>query len=144
MTGPPHCTTITPVNDSSAPACPLFPPPGWCKEGYAADRVDDFAAEVERAMRRRPPAMAPYEVADQRFPVHRRGRRYDLRAVDDYLEAAQAELRDQHGEDAVAGVTGSAGGPGERRGARAPSTWWIYAVGILMVAAILTFALTRM
>jgi hypothetical protein len=111
---------------------------GFLREGYSADEVDGFVDEVRRSLRHDPPAMAPYEVADARFKVTRLGRRYALRSVDEYLDSAQAALRERHGEDAVAEVEGRASDE------RHVSTLWIYLVGVLVVAAVVLFAVTQL
>jgi hypothetical protein len=125
---------------SSRPGGPAggFPVVGRFREGYAAEQVDAFVADVERAFDHDPPAMAPYEVADQRFRVSRRGRRYDLRQVDGHLEQLQGALRERHGGDAVAAVEASV------PSGHGASTWWIYLLGLLIVAALVIFALTQL
>ncbi len=110
----------------------------FLREGYAADEVDEFVDGLRRSLRHDPPDMAPYEVADARFKVSRWGRRYELRAVDDYLESAQAALRERHGEHAVAEVEGRVADE------RHVSTLWIYLVGLLLVAVVVVFALTQL
>ncbi len=109
---------------------PDFPAAGWGREGYDADQVDEFVGELRRSLRHEPPAMAPYEVTDQRFAVRRRGRGYALRPVDDYLDRAQALLRERHGADAVASLEGHSTPPEHF------PTWWIYLLALLIVAAI--------
>jgi DivIVA domain-containing protein len=115
-----------------------LPTPGMLREGYDAEQVDEFLAELGRALRHDPPAMAPYEVADQRFKVRRTGRRYALRPVDEHLEQAQAVLRRRHGADAVAGLEGRVPEP------RHVPTWWIYAVGLVLVALIVAVTVTQL
>jgi cell division septum initiation protein DivIVA len=109
---------------------PDFPAAGWGREGYDADQVDEFVGELRRSLRHEPPAMAPYEVTDQRFAVRRRGRGYALRPVDDYLDRVQALLRERHGADAVASLEGHSTPPEHF------PTWWIYLLALLIVAAI--------
>jgi hypothetical protein len=120
------------IDDPQLPGCRFL------HEGYAADEVDEFVDGLRRSLRHDPPAMAPYEVADARFKVTRLGRRYALRAVDEHLATAQAALRERHGEDAVAGLEGRASGE------RHVSTLWIYLVGVLVVAAVVLFAVTQL
>ena len=120
------------LDDPELPGCRFL------AEGYAADEVDEFVEQVRRALRHDPPAMAPYEVADARFKVTRWGHRYALREVDTYLDSAQAALRERHGEDAVAEVEGHASEE------RHVSTVWIYLVGVLVVAAVVLFAVTQL
>jgi hypothetical protein len=125
-------SSVGAVDDPELPACRFL------REGYAAEEVDEFVDGLRRSLRHDPPAMAPYEVADARFKVTRVGRRYALRPVDEYLDVAQAALRERHGEDAVAGLEGRASDE------RHVSTLWIYLVGVLMVAAVVLFALTQL
>jgi hypothetical protein len=120
------------VDDPQLPGCRFL------REGYAGDEVDEFVAGLRRSLRHDPPAMAPYEVADARFKVTRFGRRYALRAVDEYLETAQSGLRERHGEDAVAGLEGRLAQE------RHVPTLWIYLVGVLLVAAVVIFAVTQL
>jgi hypothetical protein len=139
-----------PVTDhASQPASPSAEPPRATLpdeplpaarrlgEGYDADQVDAFVGELRQALRHDPPAMAPYEVADQRFRVRRTGRRYALRAVDEHLAVAQEVLRVRHGADAVAALQGHASPP------RHFPTWWIYAVALVLVAVIVGYAVTQ-
>lgn len=83
-----------------------FPSAGSLHSGYRRVEVDEFVAELHRALRHHPPTMAPYEVADIRFPVTRRDDAYDMEPVDRFLDEAQALLQRLHGADAVAGVEG--------------------------------------
>lgn len=83
-----------------------FPPAGSLHSGYRRAEVDDFVAELRRALRHDPPTMAPYEVADIRFPVTRRDETYAMEPVDRFLDEAQSLLQRLHGADAVAGVEG--------------------------------------
>lgn len=117
---------------------PQLPDATWGREGYAAGEVDEFTDRLRQALRRDPPAMAPYEVADERFKVTRVGRRYQPKAVDDYLDAGQRLLRERHGEDAVAKLEGQVPQP------RHFPTVWIYAVALLLVAIMVVFTLTQM
>ena len=115
-----------------------LPTAGWGREGYAATEVDEFVEQLRQALRREPPTMAPYEVVDQRFGVTRFGRRYQLRAVDELLDAAREVLRERHGEDAVANLEGRVPEP------RHFPTLWIYAVALVLVAAMVLFLLTQL
>ena len=117
---------------------PDLPLAGWAREGYVADEVDEFADQLGRALRSDPPAMAPYEVVDQEFTVKRVGRRYQLRAVDDFLDAGQEVLRERHGEDAVANLEGRT--PPRRH----VSTLWIYSVALVLVVSMVLFLLTQL
>ena len=83
-----------------------FPPAGSLHSGYRRVEVDEFVAELHRALRHDPPTMAPYEVADVRFPVTRRDDAYAMEPVDRFLDEAQTLLQRLHGADAVAGVEG--------------------------------------
>ena len=112
---------------------PELPSARFPREGYSAAEVDAFIDELQRALRKDPPAMAPYEIADQRFKVSRLGRRYRLREVDDYLDRAQEQLRERHGEDAVAQLEGRAPEPHHVR------TWWIYLIAVVIAAALVAF-----
>jgi hypothetical protein len=119
-------------------ADPELPTTGWGREGYAAAEVDEFVEQLRKALRRDPPTMAPYEVVDQRFTVTRLGRRYQLRAVDERLEAARVALRERHGEDAVANLEGRVPEP------RHVPTLWIYAIALVLVAAMVLFLVTQL
>ncbi len=83
-----------------------FPAAGALHSGYRCLEVDEFVAELRRAVRSRPPTMAPYEVADVRFPVTRREDAYAMEPVDRFLDEAQSLLQRLHGADAVAAVAG--------------------------------------
>jgi hypothetical protein len=115
-----------------------LPRASWGREGYAASEVDAFLARLQPALLREPPAMAPYEVEDQRFTVKRFGRRYALRPVDEYLDQAQSTLRERHGDDAVAHVHGTAPEPHKVH------TGWIYLVALVLVAAMVAFLVTQL
>ncbi len=117
---------------------PQLPAARWAREGYSAAEVDDLVAQLQQSLRRDPPTMAPYEVADQRFKVSRFGRRYALREVDEYLGQAQQVLRERHGEDAVANLEGREPEPRHVR------TWWIYLVALVLVALMVAFLLTQL
>lgn len=94
-----------PQDDDELPATD-FPAAGALHAGYRRLEVDEFVAELRRALRHDPPTMAPYEVADVRFPVTRRDDAYAMEAVDRFLDEAQTLLQRLHGADAVAGVEG--------------------------------------
>ena len=117
---------------------PDFPTAGWGREGYDADQVDAFVGELRRSLRHEPPAMAPYEVTDQRFAVRRRGRGYALRAVDDYLDLAQARLRERHGGDAVASLEGHSTPPEHF------PTWWIYLLALVIVVGVVVLTVAAL
>jgi DivIVA domain-containing protein len=117
---------------------PEFPTAGWGREGYDADQVDAFVGELRRSLHSEPPAMAPYEVTDQRFAVRRRGRGYALRAVDDYLDQAQQLLRERHGGDAVASLEGHSTPPEHF------PTWWIYVLALVIVVAVVAFTVAAL
>jgi DivIVA domain-containing protein len=114
-----------------------FPYAGVGREGYSVPEVDEFLAELERALRHDPPAMAPYEVADQRFRTVRLRRGYRMREVDDYLDEAQELLRSRRGADAVADLQG-AGAPTKHF-----PTIWIYLVALVLMAAVVVFMVTQ-
>jgi hypothetical protein len=82
--------------------------------------------------------MAPYEVADARFRATHLRRRYRMKSVDDYLEQAQAVLRDRHGHDAVADIEGHLSPP------RHVPTGWIYLVALVLVVVMVAFAVTQL
>lgn len=107
------------------------------REGYRVAEVDEFLAQLERALRADPPTMAPYEVADQRFHTVRLRRGYRMREVDDYLDEAQELLRRRHGADAVAGLQGSP------VPAKHFPTFWIYLVALVLIAAVVGFVVTQ-
>lgn len=109
-----------------------FPEAGRLHEGYSRDEVDRFVADLVRALDRDPPTMAPYEVEDIRFHITRHGG-YAMEPVDEYLEEAQALLRERHGGDAVASLQGHLV---DRKPA---STTWIYVVAFVIVAAVVAF-----
>jgi DivIVA domain-containing protein len=117
---------------------PDFPTTGWGRRGYRRDEVDTFLEQVKRSLRSDPPAMAPYEVVDQRFGGVRFRRGYAMQPVDEYLATAQRTLREGHGEDAVADIAGHAPEP------RHFPTVWIYLVAAVLVAAIVVFAVTQL
>jgi hypothetical protein len=110
----------------------------WAREGYDASEVDAFVLRLRQALRQDPPAMAPYEVVDERFKVTRFGRRYRLQEVDDLLDTGQRLLRERHGDDAVANLEGREPQP------RHFPTGWIYAVALVLVAAMVLFAVTQL
>jgi DivIVA domain-containing protein len=116
---------------------PEFRHAGFGREGYNIAEVDEFVAELQRALRHDPPTMAPYEVADQRFRTARLRGGYRMREVDDYLDAAQDELRSRHGADAIAGLQGS------RVEAKHFPTIWIYLVALVLIALIVGFAISQ-
>jgi DivIVA domain-containing protein len=117
---------------------PEFRTASWGREGYSAGEVDEFVDQLRGAMRRDPPTMAPYEVVDQQFKVSRLGRRYQLRPVDEFLDAQHRALRERHGEDAVANLEGRTPEP------RHFPTLWIYLVAAVLVAAMVLFLLTQL
>lgn len=122
---------------------PSFSKAAFGREGYAAEEVDAFAADAGMALHKDPPGMAPYEVADQQFHVRRFRRGYRMRPVDDYLDEVQADLRRRHaGHDAVAGLDGQESEV--RRAVRPVRTWWIYAIGLVLLAAIIAFGLRQL
>ena len=115
-----------------------LPTATWGREGYRAADVEAFVERLGQALRREPPTMAPYEVADQRFKVSRFGRRYALRPVDELLDSCQEKLRARHGDDAVADLEGRALQPRYHR------TGWIYLIALVLVALMVTFLLTEL
>jgi hypothetical protein len=115
---------------------PDFPTTRWGARGYRCEDVDSFVEQLRRAQRSEPPAMAPYEVVDQRFAGVRFRRGYAMKPVDEYLDTAQRTLREKHGEDAVAGIEGHATEP------RHFPTIWIYAFAAVLVVAIVVFGVT--
>ncbi len=117
---------------------PGFPPASWAREGYSGSEVDAFVTELRRAVAQDPPTMAPYEIADQRFKVSRFGRRYALKEVDEYLRTAQEQLRERHGEDAVANLEGRAPEPRHVR------TGWIYLIALVLVALMAAFLIIQL
>ncbi len=125
------------IPSSTVLDAPRLPKAGRGREGYSPSEVDAFVTELQRALGHQPPTMAPYEVEDQRFTVVRLTRGYDMRHVDDYLDAAVSQLRERHGADAVALVEGR-----EPEAPRQVRTWWIYLVALVLVVAIVAFALS--
>lgn len=128
----------TPDAPPSELPAPELPTARFPREGYSADEVDAFVEELRRALRREPPAVAPYEIADQRFKVSRFGRRYRLREVDAYLDQAEDMFRERHGRDAVALVEGH--GPEPRH----VPTWWIYLIALVIAGLLVLFLLTQL
>ena len=117
---------------------PAFPKAGFGREGYLVAEVDEYVGHLRQALDSEPPAMAPYEVADQRFAVTRWRKGYSLRAVDDYLAQAQTLLRSRHGDDPVAGLEG------RREDHRHFPTGWIYLVALTLAALIVVVAVTQL
>ena len=117
---------------------PSFSTAGLAREGYRTEAVDEFVDQLRRAVTHDPPTMAPYEVADQRFPVVRWAAGYDLREVDEYLDAARRVLRERHGQDAVASLEGREPEP------KHFPTEWIYLVALVLIVAIVVFAVTQL
>lgn len=115
---------------------PQFPKATWGREGYVAAEVDEFVGRLRGSLHRDRPTMAPYEIVDQRFKVTRIGRRYGLRAVDEYLDAGQAALAERN---SFAPITAHAGRAEPRH-----STWWIYLVALVLVAMMLLFLVTQL
>jgi DivIVA domain-containing protein len=107
--------------------------------GYEQEAVDRFLAEVERAMGATPPAMAPYEIQDARFPAVRWSRGYDMREVDEQLDRLRDQLREIHGDDGVSDVQGHASERRHRRLALA-----IYVVAAVIVAALVVVAILQL
>jgi len=115
---------------------PAFPTAGFGREGYRMTEVDEYVGQLRRALASDPPAMAPYEVADQRFAVTRWRKGYALRAVDDYLNQAKELLRTRHGDDPVASLEGRV----EDR--RHFPTGWIYLAAVVLAVLIVGVAIT--
>jgi DivIVA domain-containing protein len=107
--------------------------------GYEQEPVDRFLAEAERAMSSTPPAMAPYEIQDARFPAVRWSRGYDMREVDERLQELRDRLREIHGDDGVGEVQGRTS---ERRHRRVATA--IYAVAALIVVALVVVAILQL
>ena len=117
---------------------PAFPNAGFGREGYLASEVDEYVGQLRAALDSDPPAMAPYEVADQQFAVSRWRKGYALRPVDGYLSRAQELLRARHGDDPVATLEG------QREDHRHFPTGWIYLVALVLVVVIVGVALTQL
>lgn len=107
--------------------------------GYEREAVDRFLAQVEQAMSATPPAMAPYEIQDARFPAVRWSRGYDMREVDERLDRLRDQLREIHGDDGVGDVQGSSSERRHRRLALA-----IYVVAALIVIALAVVAVMQL
>ena len=144
-TGPSPAPESEPASQSTPQSTPQSAPPeaklpgvGWGREGYQAAEVDAFVEHLEQALRRETPTMAPYEVADQRFKVSRFGRRYQLQAVDELLDVGQEQLRERHGDHAVANVEGRVPQPKHHR------TGWIYGIALVLVALMVIFLITQL
>ena len=115
-----------------------FPRSGTFRRGYDVAQVDTFLHEAERALRRNPPTMAPYEVQDARFRGVRWGKGYAMRPVDERMEELHAALRERHGDRGVSSIQGNESARQHR------VAFWVYVTGALLVAAILAFAMTQM
>lgn len=120
------------MDDRSPSLAPAdFPPAGSLHSGYRRAEVDEFVAELRRALQHEPPTMAPYEVGDVRFPVTRREDAYAMQPVDEFLDAAQVLLRQRHGADAVADLDGhTVASDGPR------AWWWLLVVAVVAIAAV--------
>ena len=111
---------------------PAFPLTGVGAAGYCRSEVDRFVGELRSALSQEPPSMSAARVAASRFHVGRLGRCYEMRPVDDYLDEAEAALRNgRDGEGTVAPPAGAH-----------RSTWWVYAVAAAIIAVIVTFVVT--
>lgn len=115
-----------------------FPQAAFFRRGYATAEVDAFLHDAERALRREPPTMAPYEVQDARFRGVRWRQGYDMRAVDERMEELHVALRERHGDDSVSGIQGHESERSHR------VAFWIYVTAAVLVVAIVAFALTQM
>jgi hypothetical protein len=115
-----------------------FPLAGFWRRGYECAQVETFLHDAERALRRDPPAMAPYEVQDARFRGVRWRRGYDMAAVDERMEQLHAALRERHGDDGVSGIQGHESARSHR------TAFWIYLSAAVLVALILVFAVTQL
>jgi DivIVA domain-containing protein len=114
-----------------------FPRASFFRRGYACAEVDAFLHEADRALRREPPPMAPYEVQDARFRGVRWRRGYDMRLVDERMEKLYVALRDRHGDDTVSGIQGHVSERSHR------VAFWIYVGATVLVLVIIAFALTQ-
>ena len=108
------------------------------QRGYRQAEVNQFVDDLQRAYRHDPPTMAPYEVADQRFAPTRFGKGYTMQSVDSYLDEAREQLRERHGTDAVAAVEG------RRTEHRHFPTELIYVAAVVLILAMVVFALTQL
>jgi hypothetical protein len=117
---------------------PAFKAAGFGREGYRVDEVDAFVRQAHVALESDPPAMAPYEVADQRFTVVRWRKGYSLRGVDEYLAHVQEVLRARRGDDPLASLTGRVD---DRR--HFP-TGWIYILALVLIIVIVGVAVTQL
>ena len=115
-----------------------FPRSGTFRRGYDVAQVDTFLHEAERALRRTPPTMAPYEVQDARFRGVRWGKGYAMRPVDERMEELHAALRERHGDHGVSSLQGHESARQHR------VAFWVYVAGAVLVAAILVFAATQL
>jgi hypothetical protein len=126
-----------PVLGRDGLAEPTFRRAGLGREGYRVDEVDLFVRRLRAALEHEPPTMAPYEVADHRFGVVRWRKGYALRAVDEYLARAQEVLRERHGDDPMATLSGRVD---DRR--HFP-TGWIYVAALVLIVIIIAVAVTQ-
>lgn len=115
-----------------------FPQASLFRRGYAPAEVDAFLHEAERALRREPPTMAPYEVQDARFRGVRWRQGYDMAAVDERMEELHVALRERHGDDSLSAIQGHVSERSHR------VAFWIYVTAAILVAVIVAFALTQM
>lgn len=115
-----------------------FPRSGTFRRGYDVAQVEKFLHEADRALRRDPPTMAPYEVQDARFRGVRWRRGYEMRAVDERMERLHSALRERHGDDGVSAIQGHES-VRQRRVA-----FWVYLTAVVLVAAIVAFAVFQM
>ena len=115
---------------------PDFPTATWGREGYCASEVDEFVTRLERSLAESSPGLSSQAVVETRFTVSRRGRRYALRAVDEYLDSGRQRLRQRAGDDAEPDV--------EAPHHRHFQTRWIYLVALVLVAAMVLFVLTKL
>ena len=115
-----------------------FPRSGTFRRGYEVNAVDTFLHEADRALRRTPPTMAPYEVQDARVRGVRWRKGYEMRAVDERMEQLHTALRERHGDDRISGIQGRE----SQRQHRA--AFWVYVTAAVLVLAIVAFAVWQM
>lgn len=115
-----------------------FPRTRFPRRGYDCTEVEDFLHQAQRALRARPPAMAPYEVQDARFRGVRLRSGYAMQAVDDHMEELYLALREAHGDDSVSGIQGHESVRQHR------TAFWIYVGAAVLVTLILGFALLQL
>ena len=108
-------------------------------EGYRREEVDAFVDRALTALGENPPSLTPEDLDAQRFRVVRVRRGYDMRQVDDWMDALAGQLRRGRTSAASSAAGGRPSPP--RHHVR---TWWIYAIAVVLVLAMVLFAVTQL